>query len=426
MKIKLWIFLMGFYCGWLPNNTLAIENQFKGECISLNFQDVEVRAVLQVISNVSEFNLIVSDSVKGNITLNLKKVPWDQALDIILKSKNLTQRQIGNVIMIGPIDEMATREKAELENQKQVEELGPLYSELLQIHYAKAEDLAVLLKEKTNSLMTNRGNVTVDKRTNTLLIQDTHNKLNEIRSLLKKLDIPVRQVEISTQIIVADEDLEKTLGIRFGATGKALQPEQSKGLFSDLSASPIANAPLTPALGLALAKLPNGLLLDLELQALEYAQKTKTIARPRLLTMDQTTACIEQGIDIPYLQNTASGANYVSYKTAGLKLEVTPHITPNNKIALDVRISKDSVGMNAPAGPQINTNRIQTRVLVDNGETIVLGGVMDITDNKAKTKVPFLGDIPGIGKLFQSKYSKYSPKELIIFLTPKILQAKEE
>jgi type IV pilus assembly protein PilQ len=463
-----------------------LTGHYSGQKISLNFQDIEVRAILQIIADFSGFNVITSDNVKGSLTLRLQNVPWDQALDIILQSQGLDKRQIGNVMLIGPTEQLVEREKVELQGQKQMEDLGPMKSELIQVNYANADDLANLLKDKSNSFMTSRGNVNVDKRTNTLLVQDLASKLSEIRALLKKLDVPVRQVEISTQIVTADNTLESTLGLRFGgganvglghrrlgvgsevARARAIgdftdvnqtgavksampqsnrdyaNPPQSRqpdnfniiqgdynktfpmvnnteGLFSDLSAVTSVSGTQVGKLGLALAKLPNGTLLDLEIQALEYESKSKTIARPKLVTMDQNKAIVEQGVDIPYTQATSSGATSVTYKTAALKLEVTPHITPNDKISLDLSISNDNQGPNAPAGPVVNTNRLATKVLVENGETVVLGGVLQITDNKQWAKIPFFGDLPIVGSLFRNKYANYSPKELIIFLTPKII-----
>lgn len=459
---------------------LALKNangQYAGDKISLNFQDIEIRAILQIIADFSGFNIIASDNVKGNITLRLQDVPWDQALDIILKSEGLDKRTYGNVMLVGPATEIAAREKIELEGQKQIQDLGPMRSELIAIKYADGEDLASLLKDKSNSLMTSRGTVSVDKRTNTLLIQDVDTKLSEIHALIDKLDVPVRQVEISTQIVTADNTLENTLGIRFGGGANAgighkrlgigasvdraraiadytdplgassVPPSNAvldntknmsgniadgptlnntEGLFSDLGAitsgTIFGAANLSPAkAGLALAKLPNGTLLDLELQALEYETRSKTIARPKLVTMDQNKATVEKGVDIPYLQASSSGATSVAYKTAALKLEVTPHITPDDKISLDLQISNDTQGANVSAGPVVNTNRLETKVLVDNGETVVLGGVLSIVDNKQWAKVPFLGDLPIVGTLFRNRYAQYSPKELIIFLTPKIL-----
>lgn len=476
-----------------------LSGQYTGERISLNFQDIEIRALLQMIADFSGFNVITSDNVKGNVTLRLQNVPWDQALDIILKTKGLDKRQYGNVMLIGPTDEIAAREKVELEGRKQIEELGPLKSELIQINYAKAKDLAVMMKDKTNSIMTSRGNVTVDERTNTLLVQDTISKLVEIRALLKKLDIAIRQVEISTQIITASTTIENVLGVRFGgganlgighrrlgvgstidrarpiadfglagvnppgrvpasnvqynapppivtAGASASQPPQppdanitqqayntipptvnnTEGLFSDLGAITAgtlfgATGLTAGKVGLALGRLPNGTLLDLELQALEFESNSKTIAKPKLITLDQNKASVEKGVDIPYLQASSSGATSVAYKTAALKLEVTPQITPDNKINLDLMISNDTQGPTVAAGPSVDTNRLQTKVLVDNGETIILGGILSIVNNRQTAKIPFFGDLPIIGGLFRNKFTQYQPSELIIFLTPKIL-----
>lgn len=452
-----------------------LTGRYVGDKLSLNFQDIEIRAILQIIADFSGFNIIASDSVKGNITLRLQNVPWDQALDIILKSEGLDKRQYGNVMLVGPAAEIAAREKVELDSQKQIEDLGSMKSELIQINYANAEDLTTLLKDKTNSLMTSRGTVTVDKRTNTLLIQDIPARLDEIKILLKKLDVAVRQVEISTQMVTADNTLESTLGMRFGggvnaalgnrrlgigsnvdraraigdfqnAAGRSSMPpsnavitnttnlaaatagptvNNSEGLFSDLSA--IGGAAATagfPAakIGFALAKLPNGTLLDLELQAMEYEAKSTTVAKPTLVTLDQNKASVEKGVDIPYTTASSSGATSIAYKTAALKLDVTPHITPDDKVSLDLVISNDTPGTFAgAAGPIVNTNRLETKVLVDNGETVVLGGIVQIENTKQVAKVPFFGNLPIIGGLFRSKYAQYHPKELIIFLTPRII-----
>lgn len=450
---------------------LKSEGRFTGERISLNFQDVEIRAVLQIIADFAGFNLITSDSVKGNITLRLQNVPWDQALDIVLKSKSLDKRQQGNVVMVAPAEEIAIREKQELENQKQVEDLGPLRSEFIQINYAKAEDLAGMLKEKSNSLMTARGNVTVDKRTNALLVQDIPEKIAEIKALIKKLDIAVRQVEISTQIITADESCEDALGMRFGgalnpkfgsrrlgigSTGERARAiadflpsgrvppsmpiipngllnapplagptiQTTEGLFSDLGTTTSAGI---ASLGLALARLPNGTLLDLELQALELESKTKTIARPKLMTTDQTKAVVEQGLEIPYQEASSSGATSTSYRKAVLKLEVTPQITPDGKITLALIITNDSRGeaiatSNGGEALTINTNRLETTVLVDNGETVVLGGILTITKVRRSAKVPFFGDIPFLGAMFRNRNREEIRKELLIFITPKIVK----
>lgn len=454
--------------------------KFIGEKLSFNFQDIEIRAVLQILAEFSGFNLIVSDSVTGNITLRLQNVPWDQALDIILRSKNLDKRQLGNVILIGPTQEIVAREKMELESLQQVNNLEPLKSELVQINYAKAEDLQSILKEKGNSIMSNRGNVTVDKRTNMLLVQDTAAKLVEIKTLIRKLDIPVRQVEIATQIVTADSTLEEVLGMRFGGailerfgnrrlgigstieraraiadfpgdcvppsnasipnniinnvTGSGFNPtvQTTEGLFSDLPAALTGGSALNPAkLGLALARLPNGTLIDLELQALEFESKIQTISRPKIMTTDKTRAYVEQGFEIPYLEASSSGATTTSFKKAVLRLEVTPQITPDDKLILDLLISNDTPqnvtslvgGVPSPTTGTsigIKTSRLSTQVLVDNGETIVLGGVLVLQDAKAQGKVPFLGDLPCIGALFRNKDIVAKHSEVLIFITPRI------
>lgn len=404
--------------------------RYTGDPISLNFQDIELRAVLQIIADFTKLNLVVSDAVQGNITLRLQQVPWDQALDIILSTKGLDKRHMGNVLMIGPTAEIVAREKLELEHHQKIEELGPLTSELIYLHYANGEELAWMLKEKSNSLMTARGSVSVDKRTNTLLIQDTRKKVNEIQTLIKKLDVDLKQVEISTHIVNADRTLEQTLGVRFH-TVRPLRVEHAKpltaeghryreDLFSDLSACATGHIGAHPVntLGLAWARLPHGILLDLELQALEFETKSKIIAKPTLLTMDQHKAFVEQGIEIPYQEQTPTGATSTSFRKAVLKLEVTPHVTPDNRISLDVHITNDApedIGSN-----RIRTNRLQTKVLVDNGETIVLGGILSLNDTQEGRKVPLLGDIPIIGNLFKSKTKMEGCKELLIFLTPRI------
>ncbi len=439
--------------------------RYTGEKISLNFQNIDIRAILQIIADFSGFNIITNDTVKGNITLRLQNVPWDQALDIILKSKGLGKRQSGNVFLVGPAEQIAASEKVELEGLKQVEDLGPMKSELIQVNYASAPNLATILKDKATSLLTSRGTVTVDKRTNTLLIQDVDSRLSEIKALLKKLDRPVRQVEISTQIVSASSSLEKNLGIRLGGganmavgrrrlgvgstvdraraiaenTGGVMPPpnavigseaynsnaslklNDTEGLFTDLGAATITGV-TTGTAGFALARLPNGTLLDLELQALEYELNSKTIARPKLVTQDQTKASVEQGVDVAYQQASSSGATTVAYKSAALKLEVTPQISPDNKITLDLSISNDKLSTAiSGAAPAVDTNRLKTKVLVDNGETVVLGGVLKIDDERSMAKIPFFGDLPLIGGLFRNKHYKYQPRELIIFITPKII-----
>lgn len=454
---------------------------FVGEKLSFNFQDIEIRAALQILADFAGFNLITSDSVSGNITLRLQNVPWDQALDIILRSKGLDKRQLGNVMLIGPTEEIAAREKMELESLQQVSNLEPLRSELVQINYAKAEDMQTILKEKGNSIMSMRGNVTVDKRTNMLLVQDTASKLVEIKALIRKLDIAVRQVEIATQIVTADNTLEEILGMRFGGAilerlgsrrlgvgatieraraigdfpadrvppSNAVIPQgfitnniltgptvrTTEGLFSDLPAT-LTSAAISPGkLGLALARLPTGTLIDLELQALEFESRVKTISRPKIMTTDKTKAYVEQGFEIPYLEASSSGATSQSFKKAVLRLEVTPQITPDDKLILDLLITNDTPvnvtnlvnGQSGVNGSAIGlkTSRLSTQVLVDNGETIVLGGVLVLSDTKTRAKVPFFGDLPFVGVMFRNKDILETRREVLIFITPRIAHQGE-
>jgi type IV pilus assembly protein PilQ len=423
---------------------------FTGERLSLNFQDIEVRAVLQLLADFTGLNLVTSDTVGGRITLRLKNVPWDQALDIILKSKGLTKRQIDNVIMVAPTEEVAAREQLELESQQKIEELAPLRSDFIQINYAKAEDLAVLLKSEENRLLSERGNVTVDTRTNTLLIQDTTSKLEDIRRLLQRLDIPVRQVLIESRIVIANNDFAKDLGVRFGTsfdgsfgdnftvTGGALPGyldntvgvhpgsieinsdggEDQEGL--------MVNLPVTaPSGGVNfLVGKVGSYLLQLELTAMQKEGRGEVVSSPRVITSDQNTAFIKQGVEIPYQEATSSGATKVSFKEALLKLEVTPHITPDDRIRMELLINKDNPDFsNAVLGvPPINKREINTSVLIDNGETVVLGGVFERNKTDSTEKVPFFGDIPYAGVLFRRNEKLDENNELLIFVTPKILK----
>ncbi len=426
---------------------------YTGERLSLNFQDIEVRSVLQLIADFTSINIVVSDTVTGNLTLRLKNVPWDQALDIVLKTKGLAMRQNGNVMLIGPSEEIAAREKLELESQKQIEELVPLYSEYVQINYAKAGDIADLLKNTDNSMLTEgRGNVSIDERTNTLLIQDTASKLQEIRELVALLDIPVRQVLIESRIVIANNDFSRDLGVRFGATAVGdnngngvagvsgslggtstivdsaitnLQntgspfpvtlPTQDDRLMVDLPVS-------TPAGQLAVALLGSDYLLDLELSAMQAEGRGEIVSSPRVITSNQKQAVIKSGVEIPYQEATSSGATNVSFKEAVLSLEVTPQITPDDRVILDLSVNKDSVGQVFLGVPSINTRQVSTQVLVDNGETVVLGGVYEQTRSEEADKVPLLGDLPGLGVLFRQTRKVDDKSELLIFVTPKIIK----
>lgn len=420
---------------------------YSGERLSLNFQDIEVRAVLQLLADFTELNLVTSDTVGGRITLRLKNVPWDQALDIILKSKGLSKRQVDNVIMVAPTEEIAAREQLELESQQKIEELAPLKSDFIQVNYAKADDLAILLKSEENRLMSERGNVTVDSRTNTLLVQDTASKLNEIRRLLQKLDIPVRQVMIESRIVVANNDFAKDLGVRLATTYVGDKRNRwatvAGGLEGHISGTNtfvggIENAPDSEAEALMVnlpVTSPSGAvnflvgklghhLLQLELSAMQTEGRGEVISSPRVITSDQNQATIKQGVEIPYQEASSSGATTVSFKEAVLKLDVTPQITPDDRVRMDLAINKDSPDFSRSVlgVPPLDTRRIETTVLVDNGETVVLGGVFERTKTKDLEKIPFLGDLPYAGTLFRRTEKRDQNSELLIFVTPKILK----
>ncbi|MBK9131882.1 MAG: type IV pilus secretin PilQ [Gammaproteobacteria bacterium] len=421
----------------------AEKKEFTGEHLSLNFQDIEIRAVLQIIADFTGMNMVTSDAVKGNVTLRLQNVPWDQALDIVLKSKGLAMRQMGNVILVAPAEEIAAREKQEFESQKQVAELAPLYSDLIQINYAKASEIAVLLKAKENSMLSERGNVTVDDRTNSLLIRDTADKLVDIRKLVSKLDIPVRQVLIESRIVIANDDFSRDLGVRVGFSGA--RQHDGNGLIGTsgtLSGTDtmVGSAPLpvtTPTLNdrlnvnlpvnnptgqIALAVLNSNYLVDLELSAMQAEGRGEVISSPRVITSNQNEASIEQGTEIPYTTASSSGATTVEFKKAVLGLKVKPHITPDDRIIMDLTVSKDSVGQVFQNVPSVDTRSVETQVLVDNGETVVLGGIYEQTRTDEMDKVPFFGDLPLVGVLFRQSRHVNDNSELLIFVTPKILK----
>lgn len=419
---------------------------YNGEKLSLNFQDIEVRSVLQLIADFTNLNLVASDTVDGRITLRLQNVPWDQALDLILKTKGLDKRQVGNVLMVAPADEIANRERLELENSRQVAELAPLRTEFVQVNYAKAAKISELLSAE-QGLLSARGSVSVDERTNTLLIQDTAAKLDAIRSALTYLDIPVRQVVIEARVVIASTDFERNLGIKWGGgttysrgdtqysaggsqatlgdlnpTGSARLNEVTpktigfpEGLVVDMG---VANATTTFALGL----LTDEGLLELELSALESDGLTEVVSQPKLVTADGQTARIESGVEIPYQEASSSGATSVSFKDAVLALEVTPQITPDDRIIMDLKVNKDSVGEIFAGVPSVDTREIQTQVLVENGETIVLGGVYETESIDQTSKTPLLGDIPFLGRLFKRTEKSEEKTELLIFITPKLVK----
>lgn len=417
---------------------------FTGERLSLNFQDIEVRAVLQLIADFTGLNMVASDTVGGNVTLRLKNVPWDQALDIILKAKGLGMRQIDNVIMVAPNAEIAAREKLELEANKQVEELAPLRTEFMQINYAKADDLAFLISAEENSLLTERGSVAIDERTNTLIVQDVAKSLQDVRGMIDKLDIPVRQVLIESRIVNADETFAKDLGVRFGASKTIADSVQPGGLrtigggkegttdfgsptsfnvdgVENLMVDLPAAAASAGALGLAVGKVGSWL-LQLELSALLAEGRGENIASPKVITTNQREAIIESGVEIPYTEASSSGATTVSFKKAVLSLRVTPQITPDNKILLDLQVNQDTQGAAVAGGiPTINTKNVGTQVMVDNGETVVLGGVYGTSSNTTTERIPFFGDLPYLGFLFKRSQDTTQKEELLIFVTPKIL-----
>ena len=434
------------------------EKVYTGERLTLNFQDIDVRAVLQLLADTSGQNIVVSDTVKGRVTLRLQNVPWDQALDIVLRTKGLDMRKKDNVILVAPQAEIAAREKAELAAQKDIQELAPLRTEFLQVNYAKASDMANLLKSGGGgSLLSARGNVSIDERTNTLLVQDTAEQIDLIRSMVATLDIPVRQVLIETRIVIVNDDFSRDLGVRAGFTrvsddvsdlfavsgsagatdsiiGSALdnlantgQPYPVEVPFGNFDRYNVNMPVSNPAGRIALAILDfDDFLIDLEISAAQAEGKGEIVSSPRVITANQREAVIEQGVEVPYQESASSGATTTQFKKAVLSLKVTPQITPDNRVILDLEVNKDSVGELVPSAtggfvPSIDTRSITTQVLVDDGQTVVLGGIMETDRREAERKVPFLGDIPGLKYLFRSTQKSNSRDELLIFVTPKIL-----
>ena len=422
---------------------LGETDDFNGRSISLSFQDIPVRTVLQIIADYNEFNLIVSDTVTGNITLRLDGVPWDQALSIILKVKGLDKRMQGNILMVAPSDELAAREAQALQAKQQVEELATLYSEYVQINYAKATEFSELIKNEDTSILSARGSVSVDERTNTLLIRDTAKSIEDIKRMITILDVAVRQVVIEARMVTVKDNMNEELGIRWGVTnadgefatsgsiegastangtrsavpGVGTVPSVGDGLNVNL---PVSNAAGTIAF--QVARLANGTILDLELSALEKENKGEVIASPRITTANQKEAYIEQGVEIPYQEAASSGATSTQFKKAVLSLTVTPHITPDDKIILDLVVTQDTISdITSGFAPAIDTQRIGTQVLVNNGETIVLGGIYQQAIISTVSKIPILGDIPYLGWLFRNSSQLNEKKELLIFVTPRIV-----
>jgi type IV pilus assembly protein PilQ len=438
---------------------------YTGERLTLNFQDIETRAVLQLLADASGQNIVVSDSVSGSVTLRLQNVPWDQALDIVLRTKGLDKRRNDNVIIVAPTEELAAREKAELAARADVQDLAPLRSEYLQVNYAKAEDLAALIKTTGGEagLLSKRGTVAVDERTNTLLLQDSADRLDDIRRLVGTLDIPIRQVQIEARIVIVSDDFSRELGARAGfsgfdffgnnlgyTSGSALANDAAMSDFLERANDDDANndgvpfvfsetqgvAPprynvnlpvASPAGSLAYMLLGKDFLIDLELSAAQAEGRGEVISTPRVITANQREAMIEQGTEIPYQESASSGATTISFKKAVLSLKVTPQVTPDNRVVLDLVVKKDSVGQIIVGGagqqvPSIDTRTITTSVIVNDGQTVVLGGILETERRETEKKVPYLGDVPILGRLFKTTGKTNNKDELLIFVTPKILR----
>ena len=463
--------------------TSGVYNQnreYTGERLTLNFQDIETRAVLQLIADFSGLSIVVSDTVMGSVTLRLQNVPWDQALDIVMTTKGLDMRRNGNVIIVAPAEEITAREQADLTAQKALQTLEPLRSEFIQVNYAKASDLSTLIRGGSATggssaggagaaaaaaaasggkaaLLSERGSVAVDMRTNTLLVTDTSRNLENIRRLVQTLDIPVRQVSIETRVVIVNDDYRRDLGVRFGAT--VVKSNTANGLLSmtgtgtgsdqivssginnintggtpfPVSIPPIGqrynvNLPVSnPAGSFALAILDSDYLVDLELTALQAEGNGKIVSTPRVIATNQHEARIRQGVEIPYQESSSSGATTTQFKEAVLSLTVTPQITPDDRIIMDLLVTKDSVGQvvqSATGGqvPSIDTRSVTTSVVVNDGQTVVLGGIYETELRETVNKVPVLGDIPGLGYLFRSRSNINNNAELLIFVTPKILR----
>jgi len=434
--------------------------EYEGQRLTLNFQDIETRAVLQLLAETSGKNIVVSDTVQGNVTLRLRNVPWDQALDIVMTTKGLDMRQNGNVIMVAPAEEIAARETADLEAQLAIAELEPVYSEFLQVNYAKAADLATLISgSDAGSMISERGSIAVDDRTNTLLIRDTAERLQNIRRMVRTLDIPIKQVLIESRIVIVNDDFSRDIGVRLGLTGfqesgdnlivgsgtgegtDTMINSALDNLADPANGTPYpidvpilqnrynVNVPISDAAGrFALAILGDDYLVDLELTALEAEGRGEIVSTPRVITANQKEAKIEQGVEIPYQQSASSGATTVQFKKAVLSLTVTPQITPDNNIIMDLKVHKDNVGDIISTGglggtvPSIDTRAVETQVLVKDGQTVVLGGIYETERRETINKVPVLGDIPFVGAAFRSKQRVNDKAELLIFVTPRILE----
>lgn len=425
---------------------------YTGEKLSLNFQDIDVRSVLQLIADFTDLNLVASDTVAGNITLRLQNVPWDQALDLVLKTKGLDKRQVGNVLLVAPADEIAARERQELESQKQIAELAPLRRELIQVNYAKATDMAKLFQSVTSADSASsdvRGSVTVDERTNSIIAYQTQDRLDELRRIIAQLDIPVRQVMIEARIVEANVDYDKALGVRWGGAtrrgnwsvyGKdgATSFDNDSGQVYLPGTDTVGNVSLQDGVapvpfvdmgvlgstsGIGIGFLTDNVTLDLQLSAMEKTGNGEIVSQPKVVTSDKETAKILKGQEVPYQEASSSGATSTSFKEAALSLEVTPQITPDNRIIMEVKVTKDAPDFARALNgvPPINKNEVNAKVLVNDGETIVIGGVFSNTQTKGVEKVPFLGDLPFLGRVFRRDIVSDNKAELLVFITPRIM-----
>ena len=431
---------------------------FNGEKLSLNFQNIEIRSLLQVIADFTNFNIVTSDTVSGAVTLRLKDVPWDQALDIILQAKSLGMRKTGNVLLIAPKDELAAKDKQELESRNTIQSLESVRTQSFQINYAKSSDIAIQITgvgtgPTSARILSNRGSVIAEPRTNQLFVTDIPSKLEQVQQLISKLDVAVRQVLIEARIVEATDTFGKSLGVKLGGSdlranrggdggyqvdgnnrvafgtsyGNAVSSSGAGGLvnsagnFVNLPASTLGVANAAASMAVSIFNAAANRFLTLELSALEADGKGKIVSSPRVVTADQTKALIEQGTEFPYQTATSSGATALAFRKANLKLEVTPQITPEGNIILDLDVSKDSRGETTPAGIAIDTKHIKTQVLVENGGTVVIGGIFEITENTNETKVPLLGDLPYVGNLFKSRERTSRKQEMLVFITPKMI-----
>jgi type IV pilus assembly protein PilQ len=441
--------------------------EYEGERLSLKFQDIEVRPLLQLIADFTGNNIVVSDSVQGSISLRLENVPWDQALDLIMTTKGLSARKNGNVIYVAPTNEIAARDKAELAAREQAQQLAPLITDIVQINYAKAEDIAELVrqssglgegedtgKDSDGNFLSRRGSITVDARTNNLIVTDTAEALDRVRGLIERIDKPVKQVLIETRIVIATDNFSKELGVRWGLSagfnrsgstvGIGGTPPEYTGDTGDVLPNPQAsgnstvdvsgddfmiNTPISsdPTGSLGLAILGSNVLLNLELQAMQSEGMGKIVSNPKVITTNGNEATISQGIEIPYQEQTGQGNTSVSFKEAVLKTVVTPQITPNDNVILDIEVQKDEADFTRMVlgVPPINTRKVQTKVQVQNGQTVVLGGIYEFENISQLNKVPFFGDLPGLGNLFKSRLNDNSRFELLIFVTPKIVDRED-